>query len=262
MKARKPTRLKVTDENGFQKLVLIDRDVLALGSATDGGLTLPVEPHEEVAPRHALIIRDGEDHILKDESGSRGTRVNGRPIRRTVLRHGDQIALGSSRLKIEFLIEGSRVSDLEQNQLRRLLAVLRDLHSELEVREIAPRAIAGVMELLGPSWAQVIMNRSGGRLETVAGGDAAGEMPTGPSVIARQVVGTSRSFFQKDHLCVAVLGREGVLGALDIGPRHGGPYGPTDLELLEAMAAHLSVALSNSSRVVREEGERLLPRTG
>jgi len=246
---RVPTRLRVTDDHGFEKVVLIDRDVFPIGRQAIGGLELPPDDSESIHPRHALILRDGEEYILKDESGCRGTRVNGRPIRRTVLKHGDQITLGASPLRICFLVEGTRASDSHRNVFGRMMEVLRHLHEQLDLKEVPVRAVAGVMDVFGASWVMVSLKSADGRVEVAASGDAAGRLPSSPGTAAGQVIGSSRSHFHPRHLCVPIPGDGQAQGAIEVGPRESGDYDAWDLQLLESMAAHVGVALVNSGRL-------------
>ena len=48
--------------------------------------------------RHCRIRRAGDRFVLTDLESLNGTFVNGRPVREHVLAHGDQIAVGDSRL--------------------------------------------------------------------------------------------------------------------------------------------------------------------
>jgi hypothetical protein len=246
------TRLKVTDERGFEKTILIDKDVFPLGREASAGLVL-TDGHDEqpgtIAACHALIIRDGESYILKDQAGSCGTRVNGRPIRSTVLKHADEIRLGSSSLRIQFLIEGTRASDHEEARIRQLLEALRELHASPETREVCARAAAAVMGLTGSTWAAVTLRNASNTLEMVAAVDRAGNLPDAPSAIAQHVANTARSYFHPARLCVPVMGTDGLLGVIDAGPREARPYQAGEMNLLEALASHVGVALANARRM-------------
>ena len=247
--ATKPlTRLKVTDERGFEKTILIDKDVFSLGRESSAGLVLDDEQPGVIAACHALIIRDGESYILKDQSGPCGTRVNGRPIRSTVLKHADEIRLGSSGLKIKFLIEGTRASDHEEARVKQLLEALRELHASPETREVCARAAAAVMGLTGASWTAVALQGASKNLELVAAVDGTGHLPDGLSAIAQHVSTTARSYFHPSRLCVPVMGPDGLLGVIDAGPREARPYQAGEMHLLEALAAHVGVALANAQR--------------
>ena len=76
-------------------------------------------------------------------------------------------------------------------------------------------------------------------------------LPGEPSAIAQHVLVSSRSYFHPARLCVAIMGRRDqsshdLLGVIDAGPRGSLPYKGEDLELLEALASQVGVALANS----------------
>ena len=244
-----PTRLKITDDHGFEKVVLIDRDTFPIGCEAIGGIEIPPDDSGSIQPRHATIIRDGAEYILKDESGCRGTRVNGRPVRRTILKHGDQITLGASRLRICFLVEGTRATDSQRNSIGRMIEVLHHLHEQLDLREVPVRAVAAIMDVFGASWVMVHLKDAGGRLEIAASGDAGGRLPSSPGPAAGRIIESARSQFQPNHLCVPIPGCGQTQGVIEVGPREAGVYAAWDLQLLESMAAHVGVALANSRRL-------------
>ncbi len=242
--------LRIIDAAGFEKTVAIDRASFPIGVAPDSGLALPPGLcAESVAARHAVITREGEAFHLTDESGPCGTRVNGRPVRRKSLAHGDVIILGRSALRIEFLLGESPAVGGVADRVRLLVDLLRNVHASLAVREISAGTVAAVMQLLDAGWTSVSLNleRSGLRIHSAA--DRDGRLPDGPTRIAFQVMETGRASFHRDSLCVAIESRDGRLGVLDVGPRRGAPYGAQDLELLESLAAHAGVALCNARRL-------------
>lgn len=243
----KLTRLKITDDKGFERVVLIDEDVFSIGHAASSGLRIPAEADDRIAALHAIVCREGSEYVLRDRSGSCGTRVNGRPVRCKVLGHGDRIRLGASRFQIEFLVEGSRSSDSVIPRSKILLQVLCDLHVSLNVREVSACAVASVMRLTDPIWTMLALDLGHGHLEvtTTAGKDAT-RLPASPTQVAREVMRTSRSYFQPHRICAAIVTREGPLGVLDLGPRVNSGYNSEDLELVESMAVHVGVALLNA----------------
>ncbi|MFQ5701878.1 MAG: FHA domain-containing protein [Acidobacteriota bacterium] len=245
-----PTRLRITDDKGFEKVILIDRDVFPIGcSSSSVGLRLPPEAGHAIAARHAVIYREGRAFVLRNETGSWGTRVNGRPVRCKVLQHGDVIRLGSSRFQIEFLVEGTRAADLLEHRAKILLRVLCDLHASTNVGNVSAAAVACVMQLVDPIWAMLSLDMGHGRLEATTAGDAAGRMPTSPTRVARGVMKTARSYFQPRRICAAIMAGGKPLGVLDLGPRVPATYTSLDLELVEALAAHVGVALTNARRL-------------
>ncbi|MHC4549543.1 MAG: CAP domain-containing protein [Planctomycetota bacterium] len=54
-------------------------------------------PDPQLGPIHFRIRRKGEGYQLKDDGSGIGTRVNGKPVYATTLRHGDYIRAGSLR---------------------------------------------------------------------------------------------------------------------------------------------------------------------
>lgn len=76
---------------GGGSVLLVSRDVVRIGrcGAPDVDVPLP----GEVQSHHADVVRDGEDYFIR----ARGeVQVNGRGVRRALLRHGDRVVLGGS----------------------------------------------------------------------------------------------------------------------------------------------------------------------
>jgi putative nucleotidyltransferase with HDIG domain len=59
-----------------------------------------------VSRTHAEIVRTGEDHILRDLGSVNGTYLNGSLITKATLRHGDQITMGDTALRVELTSTG------------------------------------------------------------------------------------------------------------------------------------------------------------
>jgi len=242
--------LKIIDAAGFEKTVAIDRATFPIGIAADSGLSLPPSLcAESVAARHAVITRDGEAFHLTDESGPCGTRVNGRPVRRKSLAHGDVIVLGSSSLQIQFLLGESTPVGVVVDRVRLLVDLLKSVHASLTVREISARTVAAVMQLLGAGWTSVSLDLERRGLQLHSAADGTGKLPDCPTRIAFQVMETGRASFLPNGLCVAIESRDGRLGVLEVGLRDGAPYGAQDLDLIESLAAHVAVALCNARRL-------------
>ncbi|HKY31678.1 MAG TPA: FHA domain-containing protein [Candidatus Polarisedimenticolia bacterium] len=246
----KPTRLKIKDDKGFEKVVLIDRSPFPIGTEAVEGLAVPMEEGSPVGPFHAVIRREADTYVLEDRSGSCGTRVNGRPIRRTVLKHGDSITLGSSRYTVQFLVEGTRAADQHERRVKAMLALLLDLHDCDKAEDVPARAVAGILQVLSPSWVALSLGARPDELRLVTAADSEGKLPSRPTAVARQVASTRRAWFQPERLCVPLLDRADstLLGVLDLGPRELSPYAAGDLEILEAMAGHTGLALLNAAR--------------
>jgi len=74
---------------------LIPPEGLTVGRASDLDLRLA---DEQVSRRHARFELGAEGVQIVDLDSANGTQVNGRPVRRHVLRDGDEIGIGNSRL--------------------------------------------------------------------------------------------------------------------------------------------------------------------
>ncbi len=63
---------------------------------------------EEVSRRHVSARREGNSWFVVDEGSTNGTKLNGLPVRKQELRHGDEIAIGDTRLGVELPDGGAR----------------------------------------------------------------------------------------------------------------------------------------------------------
>lgn len=57
-------------------------------------LVIPFEDQQYVSRVHAVLRRDAGRWLIEDQQSSNGTLVNGRPVQREVLKHGDEIQFG------------------------------------------------------------------------------------------------------------------------------------------------------------------------
>jgi pSer/pThr/pTyr-binding forkhead associated (FHA) protein len=86
------------------KQFVIFRDPTVLGSAPEADIYLFKD--EAIEPRNALVHDRGGRFEIEDMGTSEGTHVNGIPVKRQILKLGDQIVLGKTML--EFGLEESR----------------------------------------------------------------------------------------------------------------------------------------------------------
>jgi hypothetical protein len=88
------------------KQFVMFRDTTVLGSSPKAEIYLFKD--EAIEPRHALIYNRGGRFEIEDCNSRDGTYVNGVPIRRQLLKHGDQVVLGKTVL--EFQLKESKSS--------------------------------------------------------------------------------------------------------------------------------------------------------
>jgi len=81
------------------KQFVLFRDTTLLGSSPKAEVYLFKD--EAIEPRHALIYNRGGRFEIEDCNSRDGTYVNGVPIQRQVLNHGDQVVLGKTVLEFQ-----------------------------------------------------------------------------------------------------------------------------------------------------------------
>ncbi|MGO9056649.1 MAG: FHA domain-containing protein [Candidatus Binataceae bacterium] len=75
----------------------LEKPVATIGRAEESEIGLFGDP--AVAPRHAVIQRNGADFVLKDLTRDPGTFVNGKRVETAPLHHGDVIGVGGYRVR-------------------------------------------------------------------------------------------------------------------------------------------------------------------
>jgi pSer/pThr/pTyr-binding forkhead associated (FHA) protein len=55
-------------------------------------------PDESMSREHAVVLSDGETHVLEDLQSTNGIKVNGKRVRSVELGHGDEIEIGQTHL--------------------------------------------------------------------------------------------------------------------------------------------------------------------
>src|SRR5438552_15598711 len=80
-------------------------EVITVGRSSDNTIVI-YDP--SVSGRHAQLERSGETYRLKDLDSTNGTRVNGIPIKETILRFDDRIRFGGVEARFESDVTGSQ----------------------------------------------------------------------------------------------------------------------------------------------------------
>lgn len=74
----------------------LDRDLLTIGRRPNNDVHID---NLAVSGSHAVVRTIGNDSFLEDLDSTNGTIVNGKPIKKHILQHGDVIELGKYQLK-------------------------------------------------------------------------------------------------------------------------------------------------------------------
>ena len=77
----------------------LDRERIMIGRKPNNDLPLP---HNAVSGSHAMVITVRNDSFLEDLNSTNGTKVNGKSIKKCLLRDGDEIKVAKHVLKYVF----------------------------------------------------------------------------------------------------------------------------------------------------------------
>ena len=70
--------------------------VTTVGRGRNNTLTIP---DLSLSRRHSRLEQHGDEWVVLDQGSGNGTRVNGRPVQRHRLRHGDEIGMGDTAIR-------------------------------------------------------------------------------------------------------------------------------------------------------------------
>lgn len=80
---------------------------------------------DRVSRTHAVIDWDGDNYTVIDTGSRNGTLVNGKPVRRQMLRNGDMISIGDC--EIRFLFDTREIPEEQALRLVTIPGTLTDL---------------------------------------------------------------------------------------------------------------------------------------
>lgn len=117
----------------FKLLQIVDGNVVAEHTLSQTPLTIGRNPGNTLQPddasvsgQHALItlapsayLDDSMEATLEDLGSTNGTLVNGKPVKRYLLKHGDTLTIGTQNLKFidenAVALDGTRILLQEDN---------------------------------------------------------------------------------------------------------------------------------------------------
>jgi len=225
-----------------------------------------------VSARHARIEWTGRGWSLYDLGSKNGTFLAGAPAAGAPLADEDWISFGGLLARFE-LVSDEDLRSLESERVRRVktsVEIQRNLADEPDPRLLLQRLLGSVLSVTGAERGLVLLIGADGALEAeVASGFSVGALDerfelsfgaiarvleTGASVVASDAVndaflGKRPSVLElgiRTLACVPLSSEGRQIGLIYVdGRREGGVFTDLDLEILEALAANVSVVLSS-----------------
>ena len=257
----------------------------------EGGCAIGRDPSSDVvlddpriSARHARISCEGGEWRLLDENSKNGTFVNAVRVTEAALATGDWLSFGGLLTRFEVITE-AEVESLRTERARRMQTFTearRILDSTMEPRALLARLLGSVVELTGAERGLLVLFGPDGRLqaEVVSGfatslkgspedrfqgsfGAIERSLSTGRPVVTSNAkndayLGRRPSVVEmgiETLACVPLRGGDQPAGLIYVdGRRRGGAFTDLDLEILEALADHASVAVATLQldRQIRE----------
>lgn len=108
------SKLVITDTNGLVTEHELGKERITIGRLAGNDIVLN---DKAVSGRHAAIVTILDDSFLEDLQSTNGTQVNGQPVSKHPLAHGDLITLGRNNAR--FVNESEDGSDMDKTMMLR-----------------------------------------------------------------------------------------------------------------------------------------------
>jgi serine phosphatase RsbU (regulator of sigma subunit)/pSer/pThr/pTyr-binding forkhead associated (FHA) protein len=163
------TRLEFNDDHG-RRVVRIDKEVFGIGRREGNDLQLA---GTEISRDHAQILKNDDQHILRDLESRYGTFVNGeRIVEERKLMHLDRLRFGGNGVELLYIEQGSgaveRVTELAVGDLRQvslLLEGLRAMGSSRVLNDILALVLDSAIDVGGAERGFIMLANAQGKLE-------------------------------------------------------------------------------------------------
>lgn len=107
-------KLVITDNTGVTTEYTLDKERVTLGRLASNDVVLN---DKAVSGRHAAIVTILDDSFLEDLDSTNGTQVNGQPVTKHPLTHGDVISVG--RNTVRYFSSDAPVADSDKTMILR-----------------------------------------------------------------------------------------------------------------------------------------------
>ncbi len=108
------SKLVITDTNGLVTEHELRKERITIGRLAGNDIVIN---DKAVSGRHAAIVTILDDSFLEDLESTNGTRVNGQPVTKHPLAHGDLITLGRNNAR--FVNDAEDDSDMDKTMMLR-----------------------------------------------------------------------------------------------------------------------------------------------
>jgi pSer/pThr/pTyr-binding forkhead associated (FHA) protein len=129
------SKLILTDTSGKTSEFALTKERVTIGRHADNDIALP---DKAVSGHHAVVITILQDSFLEDLDSTNGTQVNGKPVAKHPLSHGDVISIGHNTLRYEG--EGGAEDDFEKTMILKPGQFGAAFDAQVSQAAIAPRA--------------------------------------------------------------------------------------------------------------------------
>lgn len=111
-------KLILSLDGAFLRDIPLSKERMTIGRRSSNDIHID---NLAVSGEHAAISTIGNDSFLEDLGSTNGTLVNGRPVTKHVLRHGDVVVVGKYQLKYinETAVQGESQDDFEKTMIIR-----------------------------------------------------------------------------------------------------------------------------------------------
>jgi len=95
----------------------VDKNEFKIGRHADNDVVID---NRSISGKHAIIIRKGDEYLVKDLDSTNGTKVNGHKVKAVQLKHGDHIGLVKHTLIFQLIsdpaLDGEKTLSVSHSQ--------------------------------------------------------------------------------------------------------------------------------------------------
>lgn len=145
-----PSLIWLDEQGATRATFTLSRRITSVGSSENNDVVISARGVDE---SHALLQFDGQRFVFQSLTPSGESRVNGKKVRREVLDHGQELTLGSAKLRFQLFDIPEDVASPEDAErvasYAQILEFSRALLEEHDVEAMLSRMMDAIIELTG-----------------------------------------------------------------------------------------------------------------